>query len=89
MGALDDRLGHLRPRFHADANCREHPDVSFFPERGESAEPALQVCARCIVRTECLEWALADPALDFGVLGGQTAPARKAARRLAQQRAGT
>lgn len=47
-----------RPAWMADALCPEYPEVRFFPERGESAEPARAVCGRCLVRAECLTWAL-------------------------------
>jgi len=33
------------------------PDL-FFPQRGESAEPAREICARCSVREACLDYAL-------------------------------
>lgn len=37
------------------ANCLGvNPDL-FFPERGESAQPAKAICAGCTVREECLE----------------------------------
>ena len=41
----------------------------FFPNRGESTQPAKAVCRNCIVRTECLDDAIyrKEPA---GVRGG-------------------
>jgi len=39
--------------WHADAACREHPEVSFFPGQHESTAPA-KACAACLVRAECL-----------------------------------
>jgi WhiB family redox-sensing transcriptional regulator len=71
-----------RPEWHADALCREHPEISWFPEHGESTTPARAVCARCLVREECLEYALDDPgALRWGVWGGTTERERRALRR--------
>ncbi len=35
-----------RPAWHADAACREHPEVDWFPERGDDQGPAKAVCAR-------------------------------------------
>jgi Transcription factor WhiB len=35
----------------------EDPDVEFFAERGGDVEPAKAVCARCLVRTDCLDYA--------------------------------
>lgn len=51
------------------------PDM-FFPERGESDEPAKAICARCEVRVECLEMAL-DRRLVDGIFGGLTAAERR------------
>src|SRR5690242_20748719 len=41
----------------------------FFPERGESAGPARQVCAVCPVRQPCLEYALSNR-IASGIWGG-------------------
>ncbi|AWH14459.1 hypothetical protein HWB60_gp060 [Mycobacterium phage TChen] len=41
----------------------------FFPGKGESAKPAKRICARCEVRAECLEFALANRE-HYGVFGG-------------------
>jgi WhiB family redox-sensing transcriptional regulator len=43
----------------ADAACREHPELSFHLQRGASAKPLKDVCAGCLVREECLDYALA------------------------------
>lgn len=45
------------------------PDL-FFPDEGDSAMPPKLICARCDVRVECLEYALARPER-FGVWGGK------------------
>lgn len=67
-----------RPGFWASATCREAPPaLSWFPERGESLEPAKAVCAGCPVRAGCLEWALAQGADLIGVWGG-TSPGERA-----------
>ncbi len=71
-------LVHNRPAWHADAACREHPDVDFFPQRGESTRPAKDVCAGCLVRSECLESALRE---EHGVWGGSSAKERRRMRR--------
>lgn len=34
-----------RPAWHADAACREHPELTWFPARGESVNAAKAVCA--------------------------------------------
>lgn len=42
----------------ADAACVGLPPELFFPERGQWSERALQCCAHCPVRAQCLEYAL-------------------------------
>jgi hypothetical protein len=49
----------------------------FFPERGESAGPAQQVCAACPVRQPCLDYAITNR-ITHGVLGGLTERERRA-----------
>ena len=71
---------HL-PDWHADAQCKGQPHNVFFPTRGGSNGPALQLCGRCPVREDCLDEALADTSLDHGIRGGMTVPARQAARK--------
>ena len=58
------------------------PDL-FFPERGASTREAKEVCKGCIVRGECLEYALANGE-KFGIWGGLSERER---RRLRRQRA--
>lgn len=70
-----------RPAFMADGACRDHPEVSFFPSRGEQLAPAKAVCRGCRVRAECLAFALAQPAWDdVGIWGGMSAQERKRLR---------
>lgn len=72
-----DELYHLlellaRPAWHADALCRE-PDyehINFMPEKGERAAAAKAVRTRCLVRAECLHFALVRA--EVGVWGGTT-----------------
>ena len=53
----------------ADGLCNETPKVNFFPERGQRVWPACQICSDCIVRTECLDYAVTHQIVD-GVWGG-------------------
>ena len=69
-----------RPAWHADALCREHPEVSWFVERGEPLEPAKDICSRCLVLAECTSWALDQDQSLAGIWGGTTAPQRKRMR---------
>ena len=88
MPALDDRTSPFSEpgdlfasaAFMAFGACRgSDPDV-FFPDRGESLEPAKRICAECVVRDECLEHALASGER-FGVWGGTSERERRRIRR--------
>ena len=84
FAALATLLGLVRrPAWQRDALCLEYPDVSWFPERGESPEAAKAVCGRCAVRDECLAYgrAVDGPYLGSGVWGGLSPQARRALRR--------
>ena len=58
--------------------CGTDLDV-FFPERGESAGPARQVCVRCPVCQSCLEYALSNR-ITHGIWGGLTERERRPLR---------
>ncbi|MEX1217306.1 MAG: WhiB family transcriptional regulator [Acidimicrobiales bacterium] len=65
------------------ANCLGvEPDL-FFPERGASTREAKEVCKGCVVRDDCLEYALANGE-KFGIWGGMSERER---RRIRRQRA--
>lgn len=54
--------------------------------REEAEAQALRVCASCLVRQECLAFALRNPRLaEFGVWGGMTAQNRRGVARLARR----
>ena len=78
-------LGYSRPNWQLDALCKEYPNLPWHPERGQSVDPALQVCGRYAVREPCLEWAMADASL-LGVLGGTSAKVRRNRRKLDAKR---
>jgi WhiB family redox-sensing transcriptional regulator len=69
-----------RSGWHMLAACRGRPDVSFFPQRGESTRAARDLCAACPVSTDCLEDALAHEHT-VGVWGGMTERERKRLKR--------
>ena len=77
-----DRLIPPRPAWMADAACRYHPEVDFFPGRGGSARPALAVCRDCVVWERCLTYAQENG--ECGIWGGQVSkgPERRGRRRL-------
>ncbi len=58
-----------------DAACADSL-VQFFPERGEDARSAKDICAACVVREECLGYALAH-GIDAGIWGGTSARERR------------
>ena len=58
------------------AACRGTDLDLFYPERGEPADPARQVCARCPVRQPCLEYALSNR-ITSGIWGGLTERERR------------
>ena len=65
------------------ANCLGVDPDLFFPERGASTREAKEVCRGCVVRLECLEFALVNGE-KFGIWGGLSERER---RRLRRQRA--
>ena len=49
--------------------CAQTDPEAFFPEKGGSTREAKKVCVGCDVRSECLEYALANDER-FGIWGG-------------------
>ena len=58
------------------------PDL-FFPERGASTREAKEVCRGCVVRLDCLEYALVNGE-KFGIWGGLSERERRRLRRAAR-----
>jgi WhiB family redox-sensing transcriptional regulator len=67
-----------RPPWMRDALCLEYPDVTWFPSSNLCVDydAPLAICDRCLVRAECLAYAL-ECKIDYGVWGGMTAPDRR------------
>ena len=65
------------------ANCLGVDPDLFFPERGASTREAKEVCRGCVVRDDCLEFALQNGE-KFGIWGGMSERER---RRIRRQRA--
>lgn len=64
------------------ARCRGLDPEQFFVRSLQDARSAIQVCQRCPVRQECLDYAV-DEDIEVGVWGGLTERQRRAyARRL-------
>lgn len=64
----------------SQANCRGLDPNLFYPERGASTREAKAVCRGCVVREQCLEYALADPPEKYGVWGGTSERERRVLR---------
>lgn len=69
-----------KPKWMRDGACLEHPELTWFPERGQPTGPAKAVCRSCLVRDDCLAFALEHP-LTIGVWGGTSERERRKMRR--------
>jgi WhiB family transcriptional regulator, redox-sensing transcriptional regulator len=72
--------GRLDRSWQAKANCMGVDPDLFFPERGASTREAKEVCRGCVVREDCLEYALANGE-KFGIWGGMSERERRRLRR--------
>jgi WhiB family redox-sensing transcriptional regulator len=70
------------------ASCRSIPVELFFPLVEQEADEAKAICGSCLVREECLEFAI-QAGERFGVWGGFTSQERRSlvAKRRARARA--
>jgi WhiB family redox-sensing transcriptional regulator len=75
LGGDNDKTG-----WQAQANCMGVDPDLFFPERGGSTREAKEVCRGCVVREDCLEYALANGE-KFGIWGGMSERERRRVRR--------
>jgi len=62
--------------FMLEALCADVPPETFFPKDAAGVEIAKNVCKQCVVRIECLEYAL-ENRIDHGVWGGESERARR------------
>lgn len=69
------RAHEMEWRREAACLMTEAPET-FFPSDGVGVEVAKRICANCVVRTECLEYALANH-IDHGVWGGTSERERR------------
>jgi WhiB family redox-sensing transcriptional regulator len=68
--------------WQADALCAQTDPEAFFPEKGGSTREAKKICQQCEVKSECLEYALANDER-FGIWGGLSERERRRLRRRA------
>ena len=64
------------------ALCAQTDPEAFFPEKGGSTRDAKKVCGACNVRSQCLEYALANDER-FGIWGGLSERERRRLRKRA------
>jgi WhiB family redox-sensing transcriptional regulator len=65
----------VRPAWHSQGACR-WSGIDFTSRGGDQQAAALQLCGRCPVRTECLDWAI-EVDDQSAILGGMTPAARR------------
>lgn len=65
--------------WRAHAACLGAPTEVFFVNKGETTRPARAYCARCLVRPDCLDYAV-ETRQAAGVWGGSTERERRALR---------
>ena len=58
------------------ALCREVDYELFFPEGGGGSKNARKICAKCEVKTQCLDYALTFPHM-IGIWGGTSEKQRR------------
>lgn len=63
-----------------EANCVGVEPNVFFPERGASTREAKDICRGCVVRLDCLDYALTKGE-KFGIWGGLSERERRRLRR--------
>lgn len=66
------------------ANCLGLAPDLFFPARGQDITSAKAVCRDCVVRDDCLAYALTSPTERFGVWGGLSERERRRVRHARQ-----
>ena len=79
--AKPSQTGEDGRAWQALANCLGVDPDLFFPERGASTREAKEVCRACVVREECLEYAIVNGE-KFGIWGGMSERERRRVRRV-------
>lgn len=79
--AVADLLG-FAPEWQEFSSCSTTDPEAFFPEKGGSVREAKRICSRCEVKSECLEYALANDER-FGIWGGLSERERRKLKRRA------
>jgi WhiB family redox-sensing transcriptional regulator len=82
---LSDLIFQPAPAWQARAACRGCDPELFFMDRGQPTSEAKTVCRGCVVREECLEYAITEKE-KFGIWGGLSERERRKIR-VARKRA--
>ena len=77
---LRDLTGNDSRAWQAYGNCLGVDPDLFFPDRGQSTREGKEVCRGCVVRVECLEYALTNGE-KHGIWGGASERERRRMRR--------
>lgn len=80
MEIVNVMIGMEDRGWQSRSNCMGVDPDLFFPERGASTREAKEVCRGCVVREDCLEYAL-DNGEKFGIWGGMSERERRRLRR--------
>ena len=78
--SIESLIGDGEQTWQSRANCMGVDPDLFFPERGSSTREAKEVCRGCVVRDDCLEFAIANGE-KFGIWGGMSERERRRVRR--------
>lgn len=63
-----------------DRRCAETDPEAFYPDKGATGADAKVVCAGCLLRVECREWAIST-AEPWGIWGGTSVKERSQIRK--------
>lgn len=77
---FDEIFESIEEQWQERALCAQTDPEAFFPEKGGSTREAKRICMGCEVRTECLEYALANDER-FGIWGGLSERERRRLKR--------
>src|SRR5579862_3178535 len=80
VDAVSLLIGEVDRDWQSRANCMGVDPDLFFPERGSSTREAKEVCRGCVVREDCLNFAIANGE-KFGIWGGMSERERRRVRR--------
>lgn len=62
--------------WRAQALCQYEPPETFFPSDGAGVGTAKKICAECVVKEPCLEYAI-ENRIDHGIWGGTSERQRR------------